>query len=139
MFWYRFTDWDGLDPTKNFVGLDNYVEVFTDPSCSASSSSASTTSSALVRADGARAVLRDGAELQDPVQEPVQGHPVLPVPDQRRRDRLRSSSTSSSPAATLDTVLVVARPRATRQQWLGDPDVVNYSLAGDVGLALHSA
>jgi len=31
MFWYSVTDWDGLDRTKNFVGLDNYVEIFTDP------------------------------------------------------------------------------------------------------------
>ena len=31
MFWYSATDWDGLDKTKNFVGFDNYVEVFTDP------------------------------------------------------------------------------------------------------------
>ncbi|AEI12927.1 carbohydrate ABC transporter permease [Cellulomonas gilvus] len=31
MFWYSVTDWDGLDKVKNFVGLDNFVEVFTDP------------------------------------------------------------------------------------------------------------
>jgi raffinose/stachyose/melibiose transport system permease protein len=31
MFWYSFTDWDGLDKEKNLVGFDNYVEVFTDP------------------------------------------------------------------------------------------------------------
>src|SRR6478609_4940953 len=31
MFWYSVTDWDGLDKTKNFIGLDNYINVFTDP------------------------------------------------------------------------------------------------------------
>jgi raffinose/stachyose/melibiose transport system permease protein len=31
MFWYSFTDWDGLDKEKNLVGFDNYVEVSTDP------------------------------------------------------------------------------------------------------------
>ena len=31
MVWYSFTDWDGLDKTKNWVGLDNYVDVFTKP------------------------------------------------------------------------------------------------------------
>lgn len=31
MIWYSFTSWDGLDPTKEFVGLDNYVRAFTDP------------------------------------------------------------------------------------------------------------
>ncbi len=31
MLWYSVTDWDGLDLDKNFVGLENYIEVFTNP------------------------------------------------------------------------------------------------------------
>lgn len=31
MLWYSVTDWDGLDLEKNYVGLDNYVQVFTNP------------------------------------------------------------------------------------------------------------
>ncbi|NRG42252.1 sugar ABC transporter permease [Rathayibacter sp. VKM Ac-2835] len=31
MFWYSVTDWDGLDQDKTFVGLENYVEIFTRP------------------------------------------------------------------------------------------------------------
>jgi ABC-type sugar transport system permease subunit len=31
LFYFSVTDWDGIDLTKNFVGLDNYVQVFTDP------------------------------------------------------------------------------------------------------------
>lgn len=31
MFWYSLTSWDGLDPEKEFVGIDNYVEIFTRP------------------------------------------------------------------------------------------------------------
>lgn len=31
MFYYSVTDWDGLDQTKNLVGADNYVSVFTEP------------------------------------------------------------------------------------------------------------
>lgn len=31
MFYYSVTDWDGLDKTKNLVGLDNYAAVFTQP------------------------------------------------------------------------------------------------------------
>ena len=30
--YYSFTNWSGLDPNIRFVGLDNYVRVFTDPS-----------------------------------------------------------------------------------------------------------
>ncbi|QCQ17164.1 carbohydrate ABC transporter permease [Microbacterium sp. RG1] len=31
MLWYSVTDWDGIDKQKNFVGLANYIDVFTDP------------------------------------------------------------------------------------------------------------
>lgn len=31
LIWYSMTDWDGLDQTKNFVGFENYITVFTDP------------------------------------------------------------------------------------------------------------
>ncbi|MCX7711231.1 MAG: sugar ABC transporter permease [Clostridia bacterium] len=31
LFYMSFTDWDGAMPTKNFVGMDNYVTVFTTP------------------------------------------------------------------------------------------------------------
>jgi len=31
LVWYSLTDWDGLDQNQNFVGLENYIAVFTDP------------------------------------------------------------------------------------------------------------
>lgn len=31
MFSYSFTSWDGLDKTKEFVGFENYIRIFTDP------------------------------------------------------------------------------------------------------------
>ncbi|MFF2268774.1 carbohydrate ABC transporter permease [Cellulosimicrobium cellulans] len=31
MVWYSFTSWDGLDPVKEPVGWKNYVEIFTRP------------------------------------------------------------------------------------------------------------
>jgi ABC-type sugar transport system permease subunit len=31
MFWYSLTSWDGLEPDKEFVGLDNFVQIFTQP------------------------------------------------------------------------------------------------------------
>jgi len=30
MVGYSFTDWDGINPTKNFIGLENYQTVFSD-------------------------------------------------------------------------------------------------------------
>jgi raffinose/stachyose/melibiose transport system permease protein len=31
MFQYSFTDWNGISPTKNNVGFENYLKVFTNP------------------------------------------------------------------------------------------------------------
>ena len=31
MIWYSFTDWDGISFDKNFIGLSNYVSLFTNP------------------------------------------------------------------------------------------------------------
>lgn len=31
MFWYSLTDWNGISKVKNFVGLDNFVRVFAKP------------------------------------------------------------------------------------------------------------
>lgn len=31
MIWYSFTDWNGLGPVGEWVGFENYVEVFTNP------------------------------------------------------------------------------------------------------------
>ncbi|MHC6177778.1 carbohydrate ABC transporter permease [Glutamicibacter sp. X7] len=31
MIWYSFTDWNGLGPVGDWVGFENYIEVFTNP------------------------------------------------------------------------------------------------------------
>jgi multiple sugar transport system permease protein len=31
MLWYSLTSWDGIDPDKEWVGLENYFEIFTRP------------------------------------------------------------------------------------------------------------
>lgn len=31
LIWFSLTDWDGIDLTKNFVGIENYVKIFTEP------------------------------------------------------------------------------------------------------------
>jgi raffinose/stachyose/melibiose transport system permease protein len=30
--WYAFTDWDGISPHADFIGLDNFRQIFSDPS-----------------------------------------------------------------------------------------------------------
>lgn len=31
LIWYSFTDWDGVDLDKDFVGAENYIKIFTEP------------------------------------------------------------------------------------------------------------
>ncbi len=31
LIWYSITDWDGIDQTKNAVGIQNYLDIFTKP------------------------------------------------------------------------------------------------------------
>ncbi|KAA9084985.1 carbohydrate ABC transporter permease [Microbacterium radiodurans] len=128
LFYYSVTDWDGIDLTKNFVGLDNYVQVFTDPRIFnvfwvslyyfaasfaqmaialyfATILSFSTRFSSLFRGILFFPYLINGVAI---------GFVFLYL---------------FQPGGTLDTVLSwfgVADP----PQWLGDPNVVNWSLAG---------
>lgn len=128
LFYYSVTDWDGIDLTKNFVGLDNYVQVFTDPRIFsvfwvslyyfvasfvqmaialyfAAILSFSTRFSSLFRGILFFPYLINGVAV---------GFVFLYL---------------FQPGGTLDTVLAwvgVAEP----PQWLGNPDIVNWSLAG---------
>lgn len=31
LIWYSLTDWDGIDLEKEFIGVENYLRIFTDP------------------------------------------------------------------------------------------------------------
>lgn len=128
LFYYSVTDWDGIDLEKNLVGLDNYIQVFTDPRIFsvfwvslyyfaasflqmgialyfATILSFSTRFSNLFRGILFFPYLINGVAI---------GFVFLYL---------------FQPGGTLDTVLGwfgLADP----PQWLGDPDVVNWSLAG---------
>ncbi len=128
LFWYSVTDWDGIDLTKEFVGIDNYVRVFTDPRIFnvffvslyyfaasfaqmaialyfATILSFSTRLSSLFRGILFFPYLINGVAV---------GFVFLYL---------------FQPGGTLDTVLAwfgLADP----PQWLGNPDIVNWSLAG---------
>jgi len=128
LFYFSVTDWDGIDLEKNFIGLDNYVEVFTDPRIFsvfgvslyyfaasfaqmaialyfATILSFSTRFSSLFRGILFFPYLINGVAI---------GFVFLYL---------------FQPGGTLDTVLgwfgMVDPP-----QWLGDPDIVNWSLSG---------
>ncbi|MFT4215242.1 MAG: sugar ABC transporter permease [Microbacterium sp.] len=128
LLYYSVTDWDGIDRTKDIVGLDNYIEVFADPDIFsvffvslyyfvasfvqmaialyfATILSFRTRFSNLFRGILFFPYLINGVAI---------GFVFLYL---------------FQPGGTLDTVLSwvgVTDP----PQWLGDPDIVNWSLAG---------
>jgi multiple sugar transport system permease protein len=128
MVWYSFTSWDGLDPVKEPVGLDNYVQIFTRPE--------------MFRVFAVSLYYLAGALLQ--LVLALYFATVLSF-----RTRLRNLFKGVlffpyllngvaiglvflfffRPGGTLDALLALAGV-ADPPQWLGDPSLVNVSLAG---------
>ncbi|WP_277955895.1 carbohydrate ABC transporter permease [Agromyces atrinae] len=129
MLWYSVTDWDGLDKDKNFIGLGNYIEVFTNPRIFsvfgvslyyfaasfmqmaialyfAALLSFSTRFSNLFRGILFFPYLINGVAI---------GFVFLYL---------------FQPGGTLDSLLSFFGLEALQRQWLGDPTVANFSLAG---------
>ncbi|MBO3103871.1 carbohydrate ABC transporter permease [Cellulomonas fengjieae] len=129
MFWYSATDWDGLDKTKNLVGLDNYVEVFTDPDnvrvfyVSLYYFVASFVQMALA--------LYFATILSFRVRFTNLWKGILFFPYLINGVAIGLIFLNFlKPGGGLDTVLLTAGLESLVQQWTGDPDVANFSLAG---------
>jgi multiple sugar transport system permease protein len=129
MFWYSLTEWDGLDPVKEFVGLDNYVEIFTRPDLF----DVFWVSLYYIGAS----VVQIGLALYFAA--------VLSFPGRFRNffkgilffPYLINGAAIAliflyffQPGGTLDSTLRLLGLGDLSQQWLGDRDVINYSLAG---------
>ena len=123
--------------TKSFVGLDNYVEVFTRPELFGVFVVSLYYVGASFVQIGLALYFATCCRFSVAVPEPVQGHPVLPVPHQRRRDRHSIFLYFFQPGGTLDTALALLGVRRLPQQWLGDPDIDQLLAGRHVGLALH--
>lgn len=127
LFSYSLTDWDGLSPTSNFVGLDNYTELFTRPQ--------------LFRVFWVSLFYLAGSAVQ--ICLALYFATVLSF-DTRLRNLFKGILFFPylingvaigfvflyffQPGGTLDTVLRFFG--AGPHLWLGDPDLVNTSLAG---------
>lgn len=127
MLWYSLTDWDGLDLEKQFVGVDNYVEVFTNPQ--------------LFAVFGVSLYYFAGSFLQMAL---ALYFAALLSYKTRFSNLFRGILFFPylingvaigfvflylfQPGGTLDTVLSWVG-LSDPPQWLGDPDVANYSLA----------
>ncbi|NKY38225.1 carbohydrate ABC transporter permease [Cellulomonas septica] len=128
MFWYSVTDWDGLDKTKNFVGLENFVDVFTEPAnvrvfiVSLYYFVGSFVQMALA--------LYFATILSFKVRFKNLWKGILFFPYLINGVAIGLIFLNFlKPGGGLDTVLMAAGLESLIQQWTGDPDVANYSLA----------
>jgi ABC-type sugar transport system permease subunit len=128
MFWYSFTSWDGLDKTKEFVGLDNYVAVFTRPELfrvfyvSLYYFAASFAQMALALYFAT--VLSFSTRFRN-LFKGILFFPYL----------INGVAIALifvfffKPGGTLDSILALVGAESLQQQWLGNPDINNISLA----------
>ena len=129
MLWYSLTSWNGLAKTKEYVGLDNYVEVFTRP--------------ALFRVFFVSLYYFAGSFVQMALA--LYFATILSF-DTRFRNLFKGILFFPylingvaigftflyffRPGGTLDAVLSAFGLGTLQQQWLGNPDIANVSLAG---------
>ncbi|WP_102193695.1 carbohydrate ABC transporter permease [Microbacterium aurantiacum] len=128
LIWYSFTDWDGLDLEKNFIGLDNYVQVFTDPRILQVFGVSLYYFAASFVQMGLALYFATILSFSTRFQNLFRGILFFPY-------LINGVAIGFvflylfQPGGTLDTVLswfgVSESP-----QWLGDPDIANWSLAG---------
>ncbi len=129
MFWYSFTEWNGLSKDKEFVGFDNYVDLFTRPE--------------LFRVFFVSLYYFAGAFVQMALalyfatilsfntrfQSFFKG--VIFFPSLINGVAIGFTFLYFfQPGGTLDSVLDVVGLGGAQQQWLGNPDLINFSLAG---------
>ncbi|MDC7120905.1 sugar ABC transporter permease [Cellulomonas fimi] len=128
MFWYSVTDWDGLDKTKNFVGLENFVDVFTEPA------NVRVFVVSLYYVVGSfvqmALALYFATILSFKVRFTNLWKGILFFPYLINGVAIGLIFLNFlKPGGGLDTVLMAAGLESLIQQWTGDPDVANYSLA----------
>lgn len=128
MFWYSFTVWDGLSANKEFVGFDNYVEFYTRPELfrvfyvSLFYVAASVVQMALALYFAT--ILSFRVRFKN-VFKGILFFPYL----------INGVAIAFvflyffKPDGTLDSILRIARITDTPPQWLGNPNLVNISLA----------
>ncbi|MEV4776674.1 carbohydrate ABC transporter permease [Microbacterium sp. LWH12-1.2] len=128
LIWYSFTDWDGLDLEKNFIGFDNYVQVFTDPRILQVFGVSLYYFAASFVQMGLALYFATILSFSTRFQNLFRGILFFPY-------LINGVAIGFvflylfQPGGTLDTMLSwfgVAEP----PQWLGDPDIANWSLAG---------
>lgn len=129
MFGYSFTNWDGLSKTSRNVGLNNYVRIFTDPDMfQVFFVSAYYLVGAFVQMALA---LYFATILSFKIRAAGFFKGVIFFPYLINGVAIGMVFLYFFQAGgTLDTVLGAVGLESWTRQWLGDPNIVNYSLAG---------
>jgi raffinose/stachyose/melibiose transport system permease protein len=129
MFWYSVTDWDGLSPTKEFVGLDNYVEIATRPELFGVLRVSLYYLGASVLQLGLALYFATVLSTRVRFRNFFKGVLFFPY-------LINGVAIGMvflyvfQPGGTLDAILGLAGLEHLSRQWLGDPGTINYSLAG---------
>jgi len=129
MFGYSFTIWNGLSPTKQFVGLDNYVELATRPELFDVLVVSLYYVAASVVQIGLALYFATVLSFKVKFKSVFKGILFFPY-------LINGVAIGMiflyffQPGGTLDETLRVLGLQGLTQQWLGDPDVINVSLAG---------
>ncbi len=129
LFWYSVTSWDGLSKTKEFVGLDNYVDLATRPELFGVLKVSLYYIGASVLQIGLALYFATVLSFKARFKNLFKGVLFFPY-------LINGVAIGMvflyffQPGGTLDTVLRLVGLGGLSQQWLGDPSVVNYSLAG---------
>lgn len=129
MLWYSLTVWNGLSPTKEFVGLQNYAELATRPELfdvlKVSLYYIGASVVQMVLALYFATVLSFSMRFRN-LFKGVLFFPYL----------INGVAIGMiflycfAPGGTLDSALAMLGLGDLQQQWLGNPDVINFSLAG---------
>jgi ABC-type sugar transport system permease subunit len=129
MFWYSVTDWNGLSKTKDYVGLSNYGQFFSRPelfrvfyvSLYYVGASVLQMALALYFATVLTFSTRFKSLFKGILFFPylINGVAIAFV-----------FLYFFQPGGTLDSLLAMVGMDGDKPQWLGNPDIVNFSLAG---------
>ncbi|WP_432974845.1 carbohydrate ABC transporter permease [Dactylosporangium sp. CA-233914] len=129
LLYYSVTSWDGLDPDKPFVGLANYVEIFTQPQLfevfGVSLYYLAATVAQVFLALLFATLLSFNLRLRNLFKA------ILFFPNLINGVAIAFAFLFFfRPGGTLDITLQFLGLGGLSKQWLGDPAVVNWSLAG---------
>jgi ABC-type sugar transport system permease subunit len=129
MVWYGFTSWDGLDKTKEWVGFDNYVQIFTKPEIFHVFIVSLYYLAASVFQIAIALYFATVLSFRTRFRNLFKGILFFPY-------LINGVAIAFvflyffQPGGTLDSLLGLAGLGDLSRQWLGDPDLINFSLAG---------